>query len=464
MENKITLELDEELFISNKDLALYIPQRCILTTAAHIEAGMHEQEATFDLYVRELPENRNYLIFAGLEDVIKYLLNLKFSEDDVSWLKKQFSLSEKVLNYFKNFRFTGTVYAMKEGTIFFPHEPIIRITAPLGQLQIIESFLFNVVGFQTLIASKISRLVHAAKPSKVGIGEQRAHGLEAGLKAVRSGYIAGTSSSALMLSFKRYGLPAVGGIAAHFFVTSFPKEIEAFRAYLKTDPQGSVMVDTYDFDQGLKNIIQVAKELEKEGKKVKWITIDSGDLAFLYKKARKMLDDAGLQYIGITAVSNLNEYRIKELKEQGANFDLYGAATEIVTSSDCPKIEIVYKLAEIKEENQWKPKAKFAPGKISYGGRKQIYRQKNEGYFTKDVIGLEDEKINGEPLLEPFIIQGELIKPLPSLQDIRNHTANQYEQFMSEIFSIDKQVSYPVEISKEILSIMELIKKENIEK
>jgi len=421
---------------------------------------MQDKEATFDLYVRELPLNRNYLVFVGLEDVIKYITHLRFTEEDISWIQKQFSLSEKVISYFKNFKFTGNIYAMREGTIFFPNEPMIRITGPIAQLQIIESFLFNVVGFQTLIASKIARLIHAAKPSKAGIGEQRAHGLEAGLKAVRAGYIVGTCSSALMLSFKRFNLPAMGGIATHFFVTSFPNEVDAFRAYLKTDPNGSVMVDTYNFEQGVKNIIQVAKELETEGKKLKLITIDSGDLVELWKKARKMLDENGLGYVGITAVSNLNEYKIKELKDNGANYDLFAAATEVVTSSDCPKIEIVYKLAEIKDGDEWKPKAKFATGKMSYCGRKQIFRQAKGNFYCGDILGFENENIPGEKLLEPFIINGNLVKSLPSLKEIREYTLKQYEIFSQELFSIDTQVNYPVEISKNLNAVMELLKKE----
>jgi nicotinate phosphoribosyltransferase len=439
----------EEAFVSNKDLSLYVPQRCLLTTAAHIEADMHKDEATFDLYVREFPKNRSYLIFVGLEDVINYLLNFKFSESDLDLIKKQFNLSEKVMDYLRNFKFSGDVFAMKEGTIFFPNEPIIRITAPLAQLQIIESFLFNTVGFQSLIASKVSRLVNAAKPFAVGIGESRAHGLEAGLKAIRAGYIVGTNSSPLLLSFKRYGLPSVGGIATHFFITSFPSEKEAFKAYLRTDPEGSVMVDTYDFEQGVKTLIEVAKEIEKEGRKVKWITIDSGDLLERYLLARGMLDSAGLNYIGITAVSNLDEFKIKELVSKGANYNLFGAATEIVTSADCPKIEIVYKLAEIKKNGEWKPKAKFSPGKLSYPGRKQVFRVIKNGLFVKDIIGLDSET-HGKKLLVPVIIKGDLIESLPSLKQIREYTQGQYEQFPKGLFNIDSFFNYPIEISEKI--------------
>jgi|SRR3989338_442852 len=451
---------NQELFISNKDLSSYISQRCILTTAAHIEANMQDIEATFDLYVRELPKNRSYLIFVGLEDVIIYLLNhLKFSKKDIKWLKEQFRFSDKVLNYFKNFKFTGDVYAMKEGTICFANEPLIRITAPLGQLQIIESFLFNVVGFQTLIASKISRVVQTAKPAVVGIGEQRAHGIEASIKAMRAAYITGINQSTLMLASKRYNIPPVGGLATHFFVTSFPKEIDSFRAYLKTDPNGSVMIDTYSFDQGLKNIIIVAKELEKQGKHLKRIIIDSGDLSNLSKKARKALDKNGLSYVGITALSNIDEYKILDLKKKGSKFDHYGVATEVITSSDSPKIEIVYKLAEIKENGYWKPKAKFSPEKISYGGRKQVFRQFDGNIFIEDIIGLENEDLPGEPLLEPVIIKGNLVKNLPSLNEIRKYTAGQYTKFDKKLFDITQSLHYPVEISKGIVNIMNSIKR-----
>lgn len=451
----------EEISISNKEIAEFIPQRGLTTTLAHIDAGMEDTEATFDLYIRELPLNRSYLVFVGLEDVINYLLNLKFSDENITFLKTNFSLSEKAVDCFKNFKFTGNVYAIKEGTIFFPNEPVIRITAPLAQLQIIESVLFNLVGFQTLIASKISRVVHAAKPAKVKLGENRAHGLEAGIKAIRAGYIVGTSSTPLLLAFKKYKVPlSVGGVATHFFITSFPSEKEAFRVYLKSDPKGSMMIDTYSYEQGLKNIIEVAKELEKEGKKLRDISIDSGDLAALWSKVRKALDENGLNYVTLSAFSNLDEYKIFELKQKGANYDFFGVATEVVTSSDCPKIEIVYKLAEIKENGIWKPKAKFSPGKISYGGRKQIFRVKESEHFVKDVLGLEQEKIEGEKLLEPVIVCGKLLKDMPSIEEIRVYTALQYTKFQKELFSLDKTISYPVELSDGLQECMKKLREE----
>ena len=351
---------------------------------------------------------------------------------------------------------------MKEGTICFPNESLIRITAPIAQLQIIESVLFNAIGFQTMIASKIARVVHAAGSSKVKLGENRAHGLEAGMKAIRAGYIAGTSSSPLLLASKKYNVPlSVGGVCTHFFITSFPSEIDAFRAYLKADLKGSVMIDTYSFDQGLQNIIRVAKEMEEEGKKLRDISIDSGDLVELYKKVRKALDEEGLDYVTLTAFSNLDEYKIKELKDKGANYNSFGVATEVVTSRDHPKIEIVYKLAEIKENGIWKPKAKFSLGKISYGGRKQVYRLKENDFFIKDTIGLDSESIKGEKLIHPVVIDGKLVVDIPLIESTREYVKSQYAQFQRELFDITHQANYPIILSDELKLLMNKLKGEN---
>lgn len=447
----------DEKFISQKDLNLYIAQRTLATTAAHIDAGMAERQATFDLYVREMPKNRNYMVFSGLEDVVYYLTNLRFSIDEISFLTKQFSLSEKVINYLKNFRFAGDVYAIPEGTFCFPHEPLIRITAPLAQLQILESVLFNIVGFQTQVATKMARLVQAAKPNLVLVGEQRAHGLESGLKALRAGKITGIGGTPLILAQKRFGSSGAGGVATHFFITSFPSEIEAFRAYLKSDPNGKIMVDTYDIKKGLENAITVAKELEVEGKKLKGIVIDSGDLVENFHLARTMLDEAGLTYVILIANSNLDEYKIQALKQSSANYDLFGLATEAVSISDSPTIEIVYKLAEIEENGQMVPKAKLSPQKYSLPGLKQVFRHIKDSQYCSDIIGLEDEKIDGEKLLIPILAKGKLVKALPNLDEIKAYTMGQYQKFSSDIFSLDKVIRYPVDLSPELIAEMQKI-------
>jgi len=456
----VSAQSTEEHFISQKDLPLFVSYRTLGTTAAHIEADMADRPATFDLYVRELPKNRNYLTFVGLEDVVHFLQDLCFSPENVAWMRETFPFSRKVIDYLRNWKFTGTVYAMREGTIFFPHEPVIRITAPLGQLQIIESFLFNAVGYRTLVASKISRLIHAAKPASIGVGEQRAHGIEAGYKAIRAGWIAGTSSTVLLLAIKRHHIPFFGGVAAHFFVTSFPAELDAFRTYIKTIPDGALMIDTYDIKEGLNNAMIVAKEMEERDQKLKLVVLDSGDLAKTSKWVRDELDRNGLQYVKIFAMSNMDEYRIRELQKRGARIDAYGVATEVVTSSDAPKIEIVYKLAEVQERGQWVPKAKFSPGKFSLGGRKQVFRQRKGKHYAKDVLGLEEERIAGVPLLKPVIRDGKLVNELPTLEEIRKHTASQYEQFPPELFDAERGVKYLVQVSPGITRVMNAMGRE----
>lgn len=264
-----------------------------------------------------------------------------------------------------------------------------------------------------------------------------------------------------MLAFKKHGIPlSTGGIATHFYISSFPSEIEAFKSYLKTDPRGSVMIDTYSFDEGLKNIVKVAKEMEKEGKKLRDISVDSGDLVALFKKTRKYLDDNGLNYVTLSAFSNLDEYKIKELKENGANYDFFGVATEVVTSRDCPVVEIVYKIAEIQENGIWRPKAKFSPGKISLCGRKQIYRVKIGEHYVKDIIGLEGEDIFSEKLLQPIMLNGKLVCSIPTIEETRSYVLSQYKQFSPELFDIGKENSYSVELSENLNKAMAKLKQE----
>jgi nicotinate phosphoribosyltransferase len=273
-------------------------------------------------------------VLAGLEDLIQYIVNLRFTQDDLSYLESLGLFPKEVLDYLESFKFTGDLWAMPEGTVVFPHEPLIRVKAPLPQAQLIETALLNIMNFQTLIATKAARVCWAANGGPVvDFGLRRAHGPNGGLMASRAAYIGGAEGTSNVLAGRLYGIP-VRGTHAHSWVESFPSEIEAFRAYVKSYPDSSVLlVDTYDtLRSGVPNAIQVAKELKEMGYRLRGIRLDSGDLAYLSKEARKMLDDAGFKDAIIVASSDLDEWLIESLRRQGARVDVWGVGTRLVTS------------------------------------------------------------------------------------------------------------------------------------
>ena len=452
---------EQESFISQKDLPLYIPQRCLITTAAHIEAGMENREATFDLYVRELPEHRNYLIFAGLEDIVNYLINLRFTEEQVLWLKGYFPFSQKILDYFRDFRFTGDLSAMKEGTIFFPNEPVIRITAPIVEAQLIEMYLINTAFLQTILASKISRFIKAAEGKEVAIGYNRTYGTDAAMKAVRIQMILGVTCSLPSWHYKHASTSTFSAGTFHYLISAFDREIDAFRAYLKhMKGKGYVLVDTYHSVKGIRNYITAAKEFEKEGLKVTGIQLDSGDLLDLSRKARRLFDKAGLTHAKIFAMSNLDEYKVEKLVKAKAPIDVYAGTTNIINPLDAPVIEVVYKLSEMQKGNKVLPKMKTSTKKISLPGRKQVFRNFNGSNYINDTIGLEDENISGEKLLRPIIQNGKLVSELPNLEGIRKYYQSQLPKFKENIFHLNQKIIYPVKISPRLKELVQQTRKE----
>ncbi|HEY4498435.1 MAG TPA: nicotinate phosphoribosyltransferase [Candidatus Paceibacterota bacterium] len=445
--------------ISNEDMALYVPRRNFFSILAYLRSGYGDKEATFDLYVKELPHRRNYLVAAGLEEAIQILLNFKFSPDDITWLKTVFPLTKEEEKFFLKFRFSGDIWGLDEGTICFPFEPLMRLTGKLVELQLFEAILFNVVGFQTMIASKIARIFHSAKPNGFIVGELRTQGLEAAVKIARSGYITGMTNMSLLLAQKWYDSPSYGGTASHFFISSYPTEIDAFRAYLSANPLGSVMVDTYDVKTGVENVIVVAKEMEQRGEKLHGIVLDSGDLLAQSIMAREMLDTHNLQHVKIIGMSNLDEYKISDLKGKGSKIDFYGMVTDVVTSADSPKLEIVYKIAEVKEPHGWVPKAKFSENKETYAGRKQVFRKKSGSFFSGDIIALEEESCEGGALLQKFVEDGALVKVQPNLQEIREHFIKQCEAFPPGLFDLHKEFHYPIQVSEGVKDATSLARK-----
>ncbi len=359
-----------------------------LTMCASYFDNKNFEPATFDLFIRRLPENRSYFLFAGLEETLQYLETVKFTEEQLGYLKK-LGFKWDFLDYLRCFRFTGEVWAVPEGTVAFPNEPLIRVTASIIEAQLVETFLLNTVNLQTMIATKASRVVHAAKgKSVIEFGLRREPGIDAGMKVARSSYIAGCQGTSNVLAGQTYNIP-VFGTMAHSFVMSYTKEIDAFRAFSKTFPNKStLLIDTYNDISGAEKAAVIAKELEAKGFRLGGVRLDSGDLAEDSKKVRKILDDQNLDYVKIFASGDLDEFKVKELLANGAKIDSFGVGTKMGTSADRPYLDVIYKLCETIAENGGSlPIMKLSKDKITLPGRKQVYRLKNKiGEYEKDII------------------------------------------------------------------------------
>ncbi|MGA3059708.1 MAG: nicotinate phosphoribosyltransferase [Candidatus Bathyarchaeia archaeon] len=433
-----------------------------LTMCASYFDNKNFESATFDLFIRRLPENRSYFLFAGLEEALQYLQSIEFTEAHLAYLKKQ-GFKEDFLRYLSGFRFTGDVWAVPEGTVAFPNEPLIRVTAPIIEAQLVETFLLNSVNLQTMIATKASRVVHTAKGKAViEFGLRREHGIDAGMKVARSSYIAGCQGTSNVLAGKAYGIP-VFGTMAHSFIMSYPKEIDAFRAFAKTFPNKStLLIDTYNDISGAEKAAVVAKELEAKGFRLEGVRLDSGDLAQTSKKVRRILDDQGLKYVKIFVSGDLDEYKIAELLSEGARIDSFGVGTKMGTSADRPYLDVIYKLCEtMAADGSFLPIMKLSKDKITLPGRKQVYRFKDaEGNFEKDTIALNDEKMQGEPLLVKVVKEGKLIYKLPSLDNIRANAAENLSELPEEYKALTAAPVYPVELSRNLLNLVKTLKRQ----
>ena len=427
-----------------------------LTMAQSYFVYKKDTRATFDLFVRDMPQNRSYLVSAGLADILDYLKNLKFEPDDLNYLRSQRFFSASFLKYLSKFRFSGDIWAIPEGEIFFANEPALRITAPIIEAQIIESFLLNTINLQTMIASKASRVVNAAKGRKVyDFSLRRTHGTDAGLKVARSSYIAGCSGSSCVLAGKLYGIPVVGTMA-HAFVMSFKEEIESFIAYANTFPSKTILlVDTYDTKKGVQNAVVTGLYLKEKGFSLQGIRLDSGDIASLSKLARSLLDKAGLRGVKIFASGNLDEFKINRLLLKGAKLDCFGVGTNMGTSSDAPSLDVIYKISEVTDESaRFLPTMKLSKAKMTFPGRKQVFRIADKrGRFIKDILALEKEKILGRPLLKKVIQAGRIVFNSPSIGVVRKSTQKILARFPEKIRDINAVYEYPVLISPGLESL-----------
>ncbi len=437
-----------------------------LTMAASYHDNAKTGSSTFDLFIRKLPDNWGYFIAAGLEDAVDYLLNLKFDKEDIDYLRSTGQFKEDFLEYLKDFKFTGSLSAVPEGTVVFPNEPILRITAPKIEAQFVETYLLNLINHQTMIATKASRVVHSADGAPVvDFGLRRAQGESAGIKGARAAYIGGCVGTSNVEAGRLYDIP-VKGTHAHSFVMSFENEVDAFRAYVKTFPDNAILlIDTYDVMGGAKNAMIVAKELEQKGHKLLGVRLDSGDLLTQSKKVRGLFNLNGLEYLKIFASNDLNEHKIEDLVAKGARIDAYGVGTELITSKDCPALSGVYKLAEdTSDDGNLVAKIKLSEGKKTLPGRKQIYRSLVEGVYSQDIIGLEGEFSGADKLLENIIENGVLVYKIPSLAEVRMHAKDEMKKLHPFVRSLKDPSKYSVVLSPKVEELSEKLTQKYSEK
>lgn len=434
-----------------------------LTMAQSYFVYKRKTRATFDLFVRNLPKNRSFLIACGLEDILTYLKELHFTREDLDYLRRQKLFSGDFLEYLSEFRFNGDVYALPEGTIFFANEPVIRVTASIIEAQIIESFLLNTLNLQTMIASKAARVVGQAKGRTLfDFALRRTHGTDAALKVARSSYIAGFNGTSNCLAGKLYKIP-VAGTMAHSFVMSFKQELDGFLAYAETFPDRTILlVDTYDTKKGIRNAVKIALYLKEKNHNLKGIRLDSGNLVGLSKLARKLLDEAGLSDVKIFASGNLDEFKIAELFKKKACIDSFGVGTNMGTSDDAPSLDVIYKISEVTDDDgNFLPTMKLSKAKVSFPGRKQIFRIADErGRYIKDTLGLETEKITGESLLKKVIDKGRVIHKAVSLDALRAKVKNDSARFNPALFEVYPKYEYPVKISPGLKKLRETLAEE----
>ncbi len=404
--------------------------------------------ATFSLYIRSYPADRGYFVSAGLKDVLDYLEALSFDSAALDYLARQDLFTNDFLHFLGELRFTGAVWAIPEGRVFFKDEPVLEITAPMIEAQIVETFVINQIHLQSLIASKAARCVHAAAGRPlVDFALRRTHGTDAGLKVARTSYLAGFAGTSNLLAGSRYRIPVVGTMA-HSFVSSFEREIDAFRAYVSSFPDQSILlIDTYDSIQGAHNAVQVAQEMARRGQKLIGVRIDSGNLAEQARAVRKIFDDANLPELKIIGSGGLDEFDLAVLEQTGAPFDSYGIGTKMGSSADAPWADMSYKLVEYER----RPVVKLSPGKESLPGKKQVFRaHSNAGTFARDVVGLREENLPGEKLLQEYLRDGIMVNRYPSLGESREIFAADLQALHQEVKTIRDPSPYPVEFSKEL--------------
>ncbi len=393
----------------------------------------------------------DFLIAAGLQQVLDFLENLRFSPEEIDWLARTHRFDKGLLDHLASFRFTGDVHAMPEGRVFFANEPIVRVTAPMPQAQLVETRLINIVHFQTLIAAKAARLVLAA-PGKllVDFGLRRAHGAEAGLMAARASYIAGFAGTATMLAEEEFDIP-IFGTMAHSFVEAYDTESAAFESFARARPQDlTLLIDTYDTEAAARKVVAMAPRLATQGIKIRAVRLDSGDLIGLSRSVRRILDDGGLSDVTIFASGGLDEDYVSEIVQAGAPIDGFGVGTSLTTSSDVPALDCAYKL----QEYAGLARRKRSAGKATWPGRKQVWRRYGrDGRMAGDVLSLESDPHAGEPLIELVMKNGRRVGSNPTLAKIRAQAAHDLERLPEPLRDLVPGATCPVEVADALMRL-----------
>ena len=459
----------------------------------YLDQQMQDTIAYFDLFFRSIPQDGGYAIMAGVDQMIDYLLELKFTAEDIEYLSTCQLFDQAFLDYLRNFRFSCDIWAIPEGTPIFPNEPIVKVRGPIIQAQMIETMLLVTINHQSLIATKTSRIVRAAKGRPVTeFGSRRAQGYDAAVLGARAAYIAGVAGTSCTISGQQFGIPTTGTMA-HSWVQAFDSEYEAFAAYARSFPVGSVLlVDTYNaLKSGVPNAIRVAKEvLEPLGQRLQGIRIDSGDLSYLTQKAREMLDEAGLNDCRITVSNALDEYIIRDLIQQGAAIDSFGVGERLITSRAEPVFGGVYKLAAIEENGEIKPRMKFSEntGKITNPGNKEAWRfyDRTTGKAIADLITLVGETIDESrpydifdsmytwkrktlsnftvrKLLEPIFTAGQLVCRRVPIEESRDNCVRELERLWESLKRFENPQTYYVDLSQKLWDVKDQLLHANLE-
>ena len=472
---------------SEKNLTMLTDFYEITMANGYLELDMQDEIAYFDMFFRKVPDGGGFAIMAGVEQVIEYLENLQFSDTDIEYLRGRKLFSEKFLDYLKNFKFTCDVWAVPEGTPIYPHEPILTVRGPVMQAQFVESMILLIVNHQSLIATKANRIVRAAKGRPVmEFGTRRAHGLAAAILGARAAYIGGCCGSACTIADIDHGIPALGTMA-HSWVQMFPNEYEAFKAYAEIYPENcTLLVDTYNvLKSGVPAAIKVFKELNPPNKGIR---IDSGDITYLTKNARKMLDDAGLEDCKITISNSLDEYIIRDVINEGAQVDSFGVGERLITAKSQPVFGGVYKLAAVEIDGEIIPKIKISENieKITNPGFKTLYRlyDKETGKALADVMTLDGEVIPEEDgyeifdpnavwkrkTLENFTVKnirvqlfdgGKCVYKSPSIDEIKEYCAAQIDTLWDEMLRFENPQTYYVDLSQNLYDLKQKLLSEN---
>ncbi len=411
---------------------------------AYLSEGM-TGEAVFEFFVRKLPAHRNFFMAAGLQQVLDFLEDFHFTAEELRWLERTGRFSSEFLDLLRTLRFSGQVHAMAEGTIFFPHEPILRVTAPLIQAQLIETRVMNLLNLQTMIASKACRsmLVAQGRPL-IDFGLRRAHGAEAGLLAARAAYLAGFAGTSNVLAGALFDIP-IYGTMAHSFIQAHEDEASAFERFAHAQPDNILLlIDTYDTEAAAAKVVALAPRLKARGLRVHGVRLDSGDLADHARKVRRILDQGGLTEATILASGNLDEGRVQALVQDGAPIDSFAVGTAMTTSGDAPSLDCAYKL----QEYMGRPRRKRSEGKVTWPGRKQVYRRSgDDGRLLEDIITVEGDVHTGEPLLIPVMDAGRRLGPSPTIEDIRRRAMRSLAQLPDPLQRLDEAPPHDVRIA-----------------